>query len=583
MNAFKHGMRAKKLELLRGDSFAFENRLHEWLAIAEPKDDMAEFLVHQNVFMSFEVERARRAHLEGLTSQIEKSDDTEIEKVWELGQRLFFDPTAPIELYGAPGVFRSKVRTSWNGRADDPNDPAALVRKLESSEPGCWFLHGYWEDLRAKLEPRKFWQSHDRLTAIRLLGSQPLSAITDRRVAEIFVASHALYPVGESPFDYLLSDMTEMDLDRYRKAVKAAWPDLVSANDTAQCRQILIDLVDCHLEHLNEIIAEHQASADSIAQKTVDRLGAAKSPEGQRLAAYHVQCQRALDRGIETLRKYQGKKKAEGRDRKDEYAGMMAKDGERRIADFARWAPPVDTSDHIPDRAFVAGHGERDSGTGTAGATHSASDTMIADATLWDGATVSDDTSASASVTLSAGITLLEASERDAGAGDAIGNSRGVSEADALANRGDAMSPSRGENSENVTNEANFDETVIIIQNKDPVAVMATSGVDAGLDKREERPGRAGRKEEGNNQKSQFSNAKSRDIGLEDRVAGVILRTRLSKRERRRRRREVETRELVRWLEASPRVSVSDMECRFGERFGGEKSVTDVIHIPTNA
>ena len=146
MNAFKHGMRAKKQELLRGDSIAFENRLHQWMAIAEPADDMAEFLLHQNVFMSFEVERARRAHLEGLTSQIENSEDAEIEEVWELGNRLFFDPTAPIELYGAPGVFRSKVRTSWNGRPDDPNDPAALVRKLEASELevlfSSWILGG---------------------------------------------------------------------------------------------------------------------------------------------------------------------------------------------------------------------------------------------------------------------------------------------------------------------------------------------------------------------------------------------------------------------------------------------------------
>jgi len=43
------------------------------------------------------------------------------------------------------------------------------------------------------------------------------------------------------------------------------------------------------------------------------------------------------------------------------------------------------------------------------------------------------------------------------------------------------MSP-RGENSENVTNEANFEEDAIIIQNKETVEVAAGLGVEAGLD-----------------------------------------------------------------------------------------------------
>jgi hypothetical protein len=70
------------------------------------------------------------------------------------------------------------------------------------------------------------------------------------------------------------------------------------------------------------------------------------------------------------------------------------------------------------------------------------------------------------------------------------GNARDASDPDAVANRGDGMSP-RGENSENATNEAKIDDQVIIIQNKEPVGVAANSGVDSGLDKCEEQPGRA--------------------------------------------------------------------------------------------
>ena len=64
---------------------------------------------------------------------------------------------------------------------------------------------------------------------------------------------------------------------------------------------------------------------------------------------------------------------------------------------------------------------------------------MMADTTLSDGVTLSHGASALASVTLSDGITLLQGSELDAGAGDAGGNSRDVSDADAVAKRGDGM------------------------------------------------------------------------------------------------------------------------------------------------
>jgi len=59
---------------------------------------------------------------------------------------------------------------------------------------------------------------------------------------------------------------------------------------------------------------------------------------------------------------------------------------------------------------------------------------------------------------------------------------------------------------ENVTNEAKFDENAIMIERKYPVAVAAHSGVDPGLDKREEQPKRAEGNEEGPNHESQFSN-----------------------------------------------------------------------------
>ena len=410
MNALKHGMRSKKQALLLEDSFAFENRLRKWVSIADPDDDVGEFLVHQYVSQSFELERVERAHLERLTSLIENSDETELDAVHELGKRLFFDPTGPTPLYGNRPDGRIKLKTSWNGQAVDPNDPAVLVRKLESSEAGCLWVRERWEELR-QLEPGRFWQSPDRLKAIRLLGRQPLDAVEDRRIAEIFVASHALNPVGDSPFDDLLSDM-----ERRRSSAtgrqSAQWPDLVSAKDKARCRQVLIDLADRNIERLNAKLEVHEQNADANAERTFTRLGFDQSRDGERIRAYHMKCLNGFYRGIETYRKYQGNKRAEGRERRIEDEPRRVEDGERRIGDFARWTadggrrnedgglsaedrgrtigdegrwgdemdpshhvpdrvfshhpPPatrheeMDASDRLPDRSFVVGDGDRE-------------------------------------------------------------------------------------------------------------------------------------------------------------------------------------------------------------------------------
>ena len=60
MNAIVHALRSKKVALAREDSYAFENRRHKWLAIADACDDREEFLVYLSVCQSFCIEHAQR-------------------------------------------------------------------------------------------------------------------------------------------------------------------------------------------------------------------------------------------------------------------------------------------------------------------------------------------------------------------------------------------------------------------------------------------------------------------------------------------------------------------------------------------
>ena len=112
MNALKHGMRSRKLALLRDESIAFENRRLKWMANADAQDDIEEFLIYQNVSLSFELERVDQARHERIIAEIESSDDDDFVAVHQLGKRLFFDPGGPTPMYGNRPEFDPTPRTS---------------------------------------------------------------------------------------------------------------------------------------------------------------------------------------------------------------------------------------------------------------------------------------------------------------------------------------------------------------------------------------------------------------------------------------------------------------------------------------
>jgi hypothetical protein len=511
MNALKHGMRSRMQALLREESIAFENRLRKWVAIADPDDDIGEFLVHQQVALSFQLDRVRRAQLERVTSQVEDFDDTEIDVVYDLGKRLFFDPAATTSLYGRRPDDRTKQRTSSNGEAVNPDDPAVLVDKLESSQAGRLWLRERWEELRARLEPDKFWRSQDRFKAIRLLGCQPLDAANDRRIAEIFMSSYALEGVRKGPFADLRTHMGRSAIEDYSLAILNRWPDLPRANEPVRSRQILIDLADQNVERLNAMLEEHRLNgtleehaqdADARAERTLARIAVDHSPEEQRLIQYQMKFLSASFRGLEVYRKYQRNKTANGARHRSEYTGPTPDEGRRRIPDAATWPEAMNAAHRVPNSSFVVGHNEPESfqqsvdpdplpglgpqpgcGTATAIATQSASADMTPENALSEGVTHSADNSASADVTLSDGITPEEAAEPEAEAVDAV------------ANRAPQMSLPR-ENSENATNEANLSADAIITQNESSVGVAANFTADSGLDKRQDQPRGADAREE---------------------------------------------------------------------------------------
>jgi hypothetical protein len=435
MNALKHGNRSRKLALLREESCAFEERLHKWMAIGDAQNDVEEYLVYRNVALSFEVDRAERARLERCRSLIEDSDEDEATEAEAVGKQLFFDPAGPTPLYGNPTFFAAKQKTSWNGEAVDPHDPAVLVRILERNAAGCCWLLEQWQALRAQLESPGFWQSHDRLKAIRLLGRQPLEANEDRRVATIFVANHALRPAGDTEFDDLWSDMQSSQRDPYRKAIRERWPDLFATRENEEWRQILITLVDQNIERLNAKLEVHEESAEAHAEETVARLSFHPSPEGEALRNYVIKCTNALFRGMANYRKY--KAKPSGASGGDVGLGRHATRPE--WSEYTRReAHERDGWDLGADRSFGSGDGQED---------------------------------------------RLDRSV--------------VIDPDGVGPHGDEIN-GIGEIGEDAPNEANLDQAISIAELQEAIEVTASSGTLPGLDNAASQPAEGSRPEDGN-------------------------------------------------------------------------------------
>jgi hypothetical protein len=424
MNALTHGLRSKKAALLREDSYAFETRKQKWMAQYDPQTDAEEFLLHTNVILSCELARTWNAGLERRRARIEASEEDELEEVRVLGKRLFFDPSGAMPL-SSDRVDRQGVgkhKTSFSGKSVEPDDPVALLKALEATEKGCFWLFERWEELRARLAPGKHWRSSDKFKAIRLLGAQPADAIVERTIAEILVASDVIQRVktrassltGEGPFTELASDAGLEVLDNLEEKVRKEWPDLVCAGEKEKARQILIDLVDENVGRLAAKLEAFNEKIDDLAETRMTRLSFDHSPQGERLRSYLLKFKNGLERGLRTLKKSKAERDQGGWN-----------EPRREVEGRPRAREDVDLS-----WAYEAGRA------------------------------------------LDRGAQPIP--------GEPIGDGVGSDRADATVDTGNDR---RGQIRENVTNEPNFAENVVDCQTREVIDVTANSGANSGLDK----------------------------------------------------------------------------------------------------
>jgi hypothetical protein len=304
-------LRAMMDEILTEESTAFEERLRHWCKLADPRTDFEEFLVRIIVNLSFELERAIKAYEAELKTHVESAVENELLTVHELSRQLFFDAASGSPaLYGLdPDPFNPR-KTSSNGLPNDPLDPAVLVKKLTSTGAGCRHLRQVWCDLRCRLDLGKFWQSPDRLKAVRMCGHNPADAIEHERIARLFVASFPLEKRGDQPdsaWEDLLSDMGKPTLEKYRERVSRRFPNFPSAHEGLRHRKFLIDLVEENIASLSVKVEMHDANTRAKAEQTVARLSFDQTPVGESIRRSKSRCLSDIFKAIDRYKKIRNK------------------------------------------------------------------------------------------------------------------------------------------------------------------------------------------------------------------------------------------------------------------------------------
>ena len=297
MNALKHGMRAATPVLPGEDQAAFDERLQKWTKDLAPRDEVEQFLVKRAVEFSWQLERADRA-LALSRKPAEDKITAVMDEVLALGRRLFWDPFGPTSLYPqkveSDGMIR---RRSWSSQIDDPDDPARLVNRLESTAAGCAWMLDQWAELREILEAGLVWQAPDRFKAIRLLGKQPLDAATDQSILRLYCASGAMSPEKQD-FKDIAEELFAEQAKIFVERVQGRLVPGLRPRDPEEGKAALLEIIAEEEERLEALLAEHLERTNSIVDTGFDA-----GDECERLRRYQASCDRGLLRVLEALRK----------------------------------------------------------------------------------------------------------------------------------------------------------------------------------------------------------------------------------------------------------------------------------------
>jgi hypothetical protein len=294
-------MSAKTPVLPGEDAEAFRKRLDDWKDELKPRSKVEDYLLERAVQVSWQLDRVDRAQAARIAaaarSAAMEQATAEADEALVLGRRLIWDPRGPVVLYPQfKASIGDPMRVSWSQDIEDPDEPARLVNRLESTAIGCAWLLDRWGELQDVLDAGLKWQSPDLFTAIRLLGKQPLDPVLHPEVMRLYLACWAMDPEGKNAFADLRTELDSAELTRLveRLQGRKAWDEVPESPEAGRAE--LVTLMAERVKRLEELLARH---LDRDAAAGVDRLEFDDSHAGELIRRYQTSCNRTLIRVLQ--------------------------------------------------------------------------------------------------------------------------------------------------------------------------------------------------------------------------------------------------------------------------------------------
>jgi hypothetical protein len=341
-NAVKHGATARLLVLPGEQPEEFERQREAWLASRPSQDPIEQALLErafeawQQLGRTIRVQQARAEKRMREAELVEQQQACDV--VLELGNRLLRDRHGPYQCYPNSRPNSRQPPTSSDEMPGDPEQPARLVLRLETTAAGCRWLLARWNELAEVLEAGNCWPSPDRFRAIRLLGKQPLDATVDREVLRIFLACHVLSPGSKSPFQDLLGEVGERQGDPspiLRPVLRQLTIEPYTPKDSVEARQVLAGVVDRAASRLRILLADREAREHETAAGAADRQAFDLGHDGELMRRYEMGCDRAFHRALERLRLLRKDAPARGRDTRTAASEAERDDGVSRTTELS--------------------------------------------------------------------------------------------------------------------------------------------------------------------------------------------------------------------------------------------------------
>ncbi len=302
LNAVTHGLTAETLILPGEDPRAFQRRLDDWTAQLEPANAFEHDLVRQVVTLSWRLDRAERVQDALIADSLGTSTaEQRREEVEDLGRRLLPPPRVP-NFVRRFGVWADLDRLAHRG-PDDPDDPARLLLRLESTADGCRWLLDRWAELRTVADAGAAWPPEQMVQAIRLLGKRPFDAVDDLEVLTIFVACYVMDRSRPDPFAELWKTTTDREAKYYRERLLGRRLLEAKPRSKEHAREVLLEIVDQAVSRLEEEERQHRRRERELAALRADALLFDASAEGEWVRREQGKATRSILRITERFRK----------------------------------------------------------------------------------------------------------------------------------------------------------------------------------------------------------------------------------------------------------------------------------------